>query len=55
MLKELNYYQYMLKIMISNNSQFHPIYTFGFITESKHNDETSVDRIYECKGYVKYL
>lgn len=34
---------------------FHPIFTFGHVTDRKQIDETVLDRIYECRGYVKNL
>ncbi|WP_414044399.1 GNAT family N-acetyltransferase [Macrococcus sp. EM39E] len=37
------------------NPYFHPVFTFGHVTDRKQIDETVVDRIYECRGYVKKL
>lgn len=39
----------------TSNPHFHPIFTFGHVTDRKQIDETVVDRIYECRGYVKNL
>ncbi|ATD31584.1 GNAT family N-acetyltransferase [Macrococcoides bohemicum] len=37
----------------TGNPHFHPVFTFGHVTDRKLIDEALVDRIYECRGYVK--
>lgn len=49
------YHVFISREESTNNKHFHPIFTFVHISDRKQIDETLVDRIYECRGYVKKI
>ncbi|UJS27445.1 GNAT family N-acetyltransferase [Macrococcoides canis] len=41
--------------IIPDNAKFQPIYSFGHVLDRTQIDEDVIDRIYECRGYVKQI